>query len=204
MAPMTGRIAHGTDGAGRDFRKDFSVHNSVLFKGAKIIGQYLLADSGHRSFNLGKSLWTFEQIADDEQFPFVPDELHRRGNGTFGQFFLRQHRALPPQVCVFLTVYHKSGGAANVFAAPAGRPPGTIFLSGNKNVTFRTNRRLSTIIRLRSERSNLSGRKTAMTANEFLSAVRAAQGSAPACGTQDPAPACGTQDPAPACGTQDK
>ena len=56
MAPMTGRIAHGTDGAGRDFRKDFPFDQAVFFERAQIIGQHLAADPRNAVFDLCKAL----------------------------------------------------------------------------------------------------------------------------------------------------
>lgn len=70
------------------------MHDAICLHSTQAFCEYFGADADEAVAQFGEALRLSKQVADDQQFPFVPDQLYCGANGAFGNYIcFRSHEA---------------------------------------------------------------------------------------------------------------
>ena len=76
------QLTQGVFYPGRDLRIHRPGDDAVLLQGAQAVGEDLLADPRKVLLQFVEAPWARQQVPQDQQLPFAPDQLYGGGDGT--------------------------------------------------------------------------------------------------------------------------
>lgn len=85
------QIVQGILHTGRNLRINGAADNTVGLHRPQAVGKDFLADTLQILSQLVKPPWALQQITQNQQFPFAPNDLYGGSNCALWQFFFCQH-----------------------------------------------------------------------------------------------------------------